>query len=77
MTDSDYGDSLAPLANTPAEAECLPHNQEQAARVIGLYENANKTEFIRFKQVEIISTFSEISRPVHMPQQQYLIYWKQ
>ena len=33
---------------------------------------ANKTEFMCFKK----EGASEISRPVYIPQQQYLIYWK-
>ena len=39
------------------------YSQELAASRIGLYVNANKTEFA-----------SEINRPVHQPQQQHLIY---
>ena len=37
--------TLTVLANTPAEAKSL----KQAAGVIGLYVNTNKTEFICFK----------------------------
>ena len=38
------------LANTTAQAELQLHNREQAARGIGLYVNANKTDFMRFEQ---------------------------
>ena len=36
-------DDLAFQANTPAQAEFLLHSLEQAARGIGLYVEANKT----------------------------------
>ena len=79
MIDADYAYDLMLLTNTPAQAETLLHSLKQAAGGIGLYVNANKTEFICFKQEAAISTkwqVSKISRPVHIPRQQYLIYWK-
>ena len=44
MTDTDYADNLALLANTPTHAESLPSCLEQSAEGIGFYMNANKTE---------------------------------
>ena len=52
MTDADYADDLALLTNTPAQAESLLHNLKQAAGGIGLRVNANKTEYMYFKQKE-------------------------
>ena len=34
---------------TPAKAKSLLHNLEQAAGDIGIYVNANKTDFICFR----------------------------
>ena len=45
-TASDYIDDLALLAYTPAQSEFLLHNLKQAVRVIGLYMNSYKTEFM-------------------------------
>ena len=44
MTDADYTDDLALLADTPAQAEYQLHSLEPAVKGIGLYVNANKTE---------------------------------
>ena len=46
MTDIDYADDLELLTYIPAQVESL---LEQAAGGIGLYVNANKTEFMCFK----------------------------
>ena len=56
MTGADYVDGLALLANTPAYGESLQLSLKQAAGSIGLYENANKTDFMRFEQKETTST---------------------
>ena len=56
MTDADYVDDLALLANMPAQEEYLLHSLEQA--VGGLYVNANKTVCICFRQKGTISTLS-------------------
>ena len=50
ITGADYADDLVLLANTPIQAESLLHSLEQAAGVIGLYMNTNKTVFMCFKQ---------------------------
>ena len=56
ITDADYTDDIAILANTPAPAETLLHSQERAATDIGLHINAHKTEYICFNQTGDIST---------------------
>ena len=58
ITDADYADDIALLANTPAQAESLLHSLEQAASSIGLHENADKTEYMCFNQRGDISTLN-------------------
>ena len=58
MIYADYIDGLVLLTNTPTQAESRLNRQEQAARGIGLYVNANKTEYMCFKQKETVSTLS-------------------
>ena len=48
MTDVDYANDLALLANTPTRVESLMHSLEQAASDFGFYENAGKTEVMFF-----------------------------
>ena len=50
MTDVDCTDDIAHVVNTPDQAECLQHNQEQAARGSGFYMNSDETEFMCFTQ---------------------------
>ena len=56
ITDADYADDIAILANTPDQAETLLHSLEQAAASIGLYVNAHKTEYMCYNQTGDIST---------------------
>ena len=58
ITDVDYADDIALLANTPTLAETLLHSLERAAAGIGFYVNADKTEHICFNQRGNISTLS-------------------
>ena len=58
MTDADYADDLALLANTPAQAESLLHSLKQALGGTGLNINPNTTVFICFKHKWDISTLS-------------------
>ena len=44
ITDFDYADDIALLANTPAEADTQLHRMEPVAAGIGLPVNAQKTE---------------------------------
>ena len=50
ITDADYADDIALLANAPNQAETLLHNLEQAAAGIGLHVNAHKTEHMSYNQ---------------------------
>ena len=56
ITDADYADDIAILANTPDQAETLLHSLEQAAAGIGLYVNAHKMEYMCYNQTGDIST---------------------
>ena len=56
ITDADYADDIAILANTPDQAETLLHSLERAAASIGLYVNAHKTEYMGYNQTGDIST---------------------
>ena len=61
LTDADYADDIAILANTPNQAETLLHNLERAAAGIGLHVNAHKTEYICFNQTGDVSTLDGTS----------------
>ena len=56
ITDADYADDIAILANTPDQAETLLHSLERAATSIGLYVNAHKTEYMCYNQTGDIFT---------------------
>ena len=55
ITDADYADDIALLANAPTQAETLLHSLERAAAGIGLHVNAHKTEYMCFNQTGDIS----------------------
>ena len=55
-TDTDYANDIALLANTFTHAETLLHSLECAAAGIGLYVNADKTEYMCFNPRGDIST---------------------
>ena len=61
ITDDDYADDIALLANTPNQAETLLHSLERAAAGIGLHVNAHKTEYMCFNQAGGISTLDRTS----------------
>ena len=46
ITDVDYADDIAILANAPAQAETLLHSLERVAVGNGLHVNAHKTEYM-------------------------------
>ena len=50
VSDADYADDLALLANSPAQAKSLEHSLKQAAIGAGLYLNSDKTKFMYFNQ---------------------------
>ena len=56
ITDADYADDIAILANTPNQAKTLLHSLERAAASIGLCVNAHKTEYMCYNQAGDIST---------------------
>ena len=58
ITDTDYVDNIAILANAPAKAENLLHSLERAAAGISLHVNAHKTEYMSFNQTGDISTLN-------------------
>ena len=65
ITDADYADDIALLANAPAKAETLLHSLQQAAAGIDLHVNTQKTEYIWFNQTGDISTLNGSSlKPV-------------
>ena len=55
ITDADYADDIAILANTPSQAETLLHSLEPATADIGLHINAYKTEYMSYNQTGDIS----------------------
>ena len=56
ITDAEYADDIALLANTHNQAETLLHSLERAAAGIGLHVNAHKTEYMCYNQTGDIST---------------------
>ena len=56
ITDADYADDIAILANTPNQAETLLYSLERVATGIGLHVNAHKTEYMCYNQTGDIST---------------------
>ena len=61
ITDADYGDDIALLANAPAQAETLIRCLEQAAAGIGPHVDTHKTEYMCFNQISDISTLNASS----------------
>ena len=61
ITDADYADDTAILANTPNQAETLLHSLERAAAGIGLHVNAHKTEYMCYNHTGDISTLDGTS----------------
>ena len=70
ITDADYADDIALLANTTAQAESLLQSLERAAARIGLHVNADKTEYMCFNERGDIT---QNGRKVHLPRKQCLI----
>ena len=60
ITDVDYADNIAFLANTLAQTETLLHNLERAAAGIGLLVNADETEYMCLNQRGDIFTLNGI-----------------
>ena len=60
ITDADYADDIAILANTPNQSKTLQHSLEPAAKGIGLHVNAHKMEYMCYNQTGDISTLDGI-----------------
>ena len=58
VTDSDYANYIALLANTPAQAKTLIHNLQWASAGLGLHLMSHKTEYMCFNQRGDISTLN-------------------
>ena len=56
ITDLDYTDDIALLANSPTQAKSLLRSLERAAGSIGPHVNADKIEYMCFNQRGDIST---------------------
>ena len=61
ITDADYADDIAILANTPNQAVTLRYSLERASAGFSLHINAHKTEYMCFNQTGDISTLDRIS----------------
>ena len=56
IADADYADDIALMSNTVSQAEKLLHHVENAAKEIGLYINAEKTEHVSYNQAGSITS---------------------
>ena len=61
ITDTDYTDDIALLANAPTQTEILQHSLEQVATGIGLHVNTLKMEYMCFNQTGDICTLDSSS----------------
>ena len=61
ITDADYADDIALLANTPNQAQTLLHSMERVAAGIVLHVNAHKTEYMCYNQTGDVSTLDGTS----------------
>ena len=73
ITDADFADDIALLANAPAQPKTLLHSLERAAAGIGLHVSAHKTEYMCFNHFHTKHLRCETSRQVHLPREQCLI----
>ena len=58
ITDMDYADCIALLANIPDQAEAQIHSLERAAVGIGLHVSLDKMEYMCFNQRGDISSLN-------------------
>ena len=61
ITDNNFADDIALLANTPNQAETLLHSFGRAAAGIALHVNAHKTEYMCYNETDDISTLDGTS----------------
>ena len=68
ITDVDYTDDIALLANTPTQAETFHHCLDWAAAALGLYVKAHKTENMSFNQncssLKVVDNFTYLGSSV-------------
>ena len=67
ITDANYVDEIAILANTPNQAETLLRSLERATAGIDLHVNAHKTEYMCFNQagnMKLVDKFTYTGRSV-------------
>ena len=62
ITDANYANVIALLANIPNQAEILLHSLERAAADIGLHVNAHIMEYMCYNQTGDISTLDRTSQ---------------
>ena len=78
ITDADYDDDIALLANTPVQAKTLLHSLELVAGDIGLHVNTDKTEFMCFNQRGNISILKggtlKLVDKIHLPRKLLIGY---
>ena len=61
ITNADYADNIALLANTRNQAETLLHSLERAVAGIGLHVKAHKTQYMCLYEASDISTLDGTS----------------
>ena len=66
ITDADYSNDIALLANTSNQAKSLLHSLEPAAGGIGIHVNADKTEFMSFNQNQIRDISTRTGSPLKL-----------
>ena len=68
ITDADYANDIALLANTPAQGETLLDSLERATDGIGLHVNADKWEYMCLNQRgDIFILKGGLLKLVHLP----------
>ena len=77
ITDADYADDIALLANTPNQAETLRHSLERAAAGIGLHVKCTQNWIYALqpnrRHFHTGRNLSETRRQIHLPRKQRLI----
>ena len=61
ITNADYADDIALMANTPNQAKTLLHSLERAVAGKGLHVNAQKTKYMCYNQTGDITTLDGAS----------------
>ena len=64
ITDADYAEDIAILANAPAQEETLLHSLERAAVGIGFHVNAHNTEYMCFDKTGVTLCRCSAKQPI-------------